>query len=153
MHPLAGMWTANRSKSRRGLNPRFHSATMRVEVSGDTMRITDSGVNTSGQHQEQTQMVVCNGEAHPVPGAPGLVAIGALGPRGLEWVAKRGRAVMSRSTYDVSDDGRTMTATVSGIDAHGRLFHQVLVFDRTERRPMKSNGSHWESGQRVLQPE
>ncbi len=134
MHPLTGLWTANRSTSRPDLNPPFHSATMRVEIAGDIVRVTDQGVNPSGQHEEQLQIVKCNGQLHSVPGAPGLLAIGTLGPRGLESVAKYGDAVMSRRTYDVSDDGRTMTATVSGLDAGGRLFHQVLVFDRRERR-------------------
>jgi hypothetical protein len=134
MHPLAGLWTANRSTARPGLNPPFHSATLRVEISGDTVRLSDQGVNASGQHDEQLQIVKGNGQASPVPGAPGLVAVGTLGPRGLESVATQGGAVMSRHTYDVSDDGRTMTATVSGLDANGRLFHQVTLFDRRERR-------------------
>jgi hypothetical protein len=30
----------------------------------------------------------------------------------------------------VSPDGQTMTATVSGIDAAGKTFDQVIVFDR-----------------------
>lgn len=81
MHPLAGLWTVNMSKSRPGLNPQFHGTLMRVEISGDIVRLTYGGVNTSGQHEEQTQMVACNGQAHPVLGAPGLVTVGALGPR------------------------------------------------------------------------
>ena len=31
---------------------------------------------------------------------------------------------------DVSSDGKTLTATVGGIDAAGARFEQVIVFDR-----------------------
>jgi hypothetical protein len=30
----------------------------------------------------------------------------------------------------LSEDGRTMTATVSGIDANGKAFERMIVFDR-----------------------
>jgi len=39
-------------------------------------------------------------------------------------------AAIGRSSYEVSDDGRTLTATMSGIDASGKAFDQVIVFDR-----------------------
>jgi hypothetical protein len=35
-----------------------------------------------------------------------------------------------RATYLVSYDGSTLTATVEGIDAGGKAFDQVIVFDR-----------------------
>ena len=38
--------------------------------------------------------------------------------------------VLGRGSYDVSEDGQTMTATVNGIDGAGKPFEQVIVFDR-----------------------
>jgi hypothetical protein len=32
--------------------------------------------------------------------------------------------------YEVSADGKTLTATVKGVDASGRDFEQVIIFDR-----------------------
>jgi len=37
---------------------------------------------------------------------------------------------MGRATYALSDDGHTLTATVEDIDAAGKAFDQVIVFDR-----------------------
>ena len=37
---------------------------------------------------------------------------------------------MGSGVYEVSDDGGTLTARLSGIDATGRRFEQAIVFDR-----------------------
>jgi hypothetical protein len=52
------------------------------------------------------------------------------GPRRLEVVTKKGDQAFSRGVYEVSADGTTLTATVSGTDASGADFQQVIVFDR-----------------------
>jgi hypothetical protein len=39
---------------------------------------------------------------------------------------------LGRGTYEVDEEGRTLTATVSGVDASGKPFDQVIVFDRGE---------------------
>ena len=40
--------------------------------------------------------------------------------------------MIGRATYEVSEDGQMLTATVSGVDASGNVFDQVIVFDREE---------------------
>jgi hypothetical protein len=44
--------------------------------------------------------------------------------------ARQGQELTGPATYTVSGDGKTLTATVAGIDAAGRSFDQVIVFDR-----------------------
>jgi hypothetical protein len=53
-----------------------------------------------------------------------------VGSHLLETVAKKDGEAVSRGTYEVSSDGRTLTARVSGKDASGTDFEQVIVFDR-----------------------
>ena len=130
MHPLTGTWIANLSKSQRHLNHQFQRATMRFEVVGEVVSINFDGVNASGQLEGNTLMFNADGHGHPVPEAPGLVAITVLRPRALQSIGKRDDIEIGRSTYEVADDGQTMTATVSGIDGSGRLIEQVIVFDR-----------------------
>lgn len=43
---------------------------------------------------------------------------------------KKDGGVVGRGTYAVSEDGHTLTATVTGTDGAGRAFEQVIVFDR-----------------------
>src|SRR5688572_30175709 len=132
MNPLSGQWIANLEKSRRHENHQFQSAALRFEVSGNTIALTQSGVNMSGKDESSTLTLVADGEEHPVsPQAPGVVVISKwIGPHILETVGKRGDAILGRGTYEVAADGQTLTATVAGIDAQGKAFEQVIVFDR-----------------------
>jgi len=133
MHALAGTWTANLSKSRRDPNHpnhQFHSATMRFEVAGDAVSLTYGGVNAAGKTEEGARTICANGQDHPDSAAPGVTATSTIDARALQVVARKDGAVVGRGTYAVSDDGRTMMATMSGIDASGKQFDQVIVFDR-----------------------
>ena len=68
---------------------------------------------------------------HPVSVAPGVLAVARwVGSHVLESVAKKDGQTVGRGTYEVSADGKTLTATVAGIDASGADFEQVIVFDR-----------------------
>ena len=48
----------------------------------------------------------------------------------LESEAKKDGRGVGKGTYEVSEDGRTLTATVAGTDAAGLPFEQAIVFDR-----------------------
>jgi len=48
----------------------------------------------------------------------------------LQSIAKSDGAQVGEQTYEVSTDGKTLTAKVSGVDASGARFDQVIVFDR-----------------------
>ena len=132
MHPLHGTWIANLSKSTRHANHQFQNATMRFEVGADTVVLSYEGVNASGKHESNTQTIHIDGQERPVPGAPGIVAISTLEPRRLESLARKDGVALGRGTYEVDEGGRTLTATVSGVDASGKPFDQVIVFDRGE---------------------
>ena len=130
MHRLSGPWTANLAKSRRHANHQFHGASMRFEITGDSVLLTFGGVNASGKTEEGTRTICADGQGHPEPAAPGIVTTGTIDERSLEVTATKDGAVVGRGRYEVSEDGAEMTATMSGIDASGREFEQVIVFDR-----------------------
>jgi hypothetical protein len=132
MHPLHGTWIANLSKSTRHANHQFQNATMRFDVGTDTVVLSYEGVNASGKDESSTQTIHTDGQEHPVPGAPGIVVISTLEPRRLESSARKDGVALGRGTYEVDEEGRTLTATVSGVDASGKPFDQVIVFDRGE---------------------
>ena len=132
MHPLHGTWIANIAKSARHANHQFQNATMRLDVSVDVVVLSYEGVNASGKQESSTQTIRADGREHPVEGAPGIVTISTLDARRLESSAKRDGVALGRGTYELADDSRTLTATVAGIDASGKAFDQVIVFDRGE---------------------
>ena len=130
MHLLIGTWIANISKSRRHENHQFASATMHFAIAGDEVRLSYEGVNASGKVEKSEQVLQADGRPHAHPLAPDIVVTNSLGPRGFESTATKNGAMMGHGSYDVSDDGTTMTATVNGVDGSGKAFEQVIVFDR-----------------------
>ena len=130
-NPLAGTWQANISKSQRHPNHLFKSATLRFEVSDDVVSMTYTGVNMSGVEESGTFKIHPDGKEHPIPDAPGLVEVSRwAGPRLLDTVASQSGKVVGHSSYEVSEDGKTLTAKISGTDASGAEFEQVIVCDR-----------------------
>ena len=51
----------------------------------------------------------------------------SLAPRGLQTSATKDGATLGHGSYDVSEDGSTMTATVRGIDGAGKAFEQIIA--------------------------
>jgi hypothetical protein len=132
MNPFLGTWIANIEKSRRHVDHQFQSATLTFEISGDVVSLTHAGVNMAGKSESGTTVLNADGQEHPVsPQAPGVVAVTKwIGTHVLTTQATKEGRLVGSATYAVSDDGKTLTATVAGIDAAGKLFDQVIVFDR-----------------------
>jgi len=129
-HPLTGSWVANIEKSQRDPNHQFSRATMRFEIAGETVTIVYGGINARGREESGRQVLQADGKEHAVAEAPGVFGIAALLPRELRTWGKKDDVVIGRATYAVAPDGRSMTATVSGLAADGKSFDQVIVFDR-----------------------
>jgi len=132
MDLFTGTWRANLAKSQRHSNHMFQNATLRFDVSGDTVSLTHMGVNREGNQESGTTTLHADGKEHTVsPQAPGVVVTTKwVGSHILETAAMKDGKVVGQGRYEVSGDGNTLTATVSGIDASGASFEQVIVFDR-----------------------
>jgi hypothetical protein len=130
MHQLTGTWTANLEKSRRHPNHQFRRVTMRFDVEGDAVSLAFEGVNAAGAAEEGTRQIRADGAAHPEPAAAGVLTISTIDARMLEVIATKDGATVGRACYEVSEDGRSLISTTSGVDGSGRPFDQVIVFDR-----------------------
>jgi len=130
---LDGVWEANLGKSHRHINHQFQRATLTISVDGDTVSLHHAGVNMAGKAESGTTVLRADGcEREVSPQAPGVVAIARwAGPHVLETEARKDGQLVGKGSYAVSDDLKTLTATVGGIDAAGAAFEQVIVFDRT----------------------
>ncbi len=129
--PFSGTWVANIEKSKRDPNHQFQSATMQFVVVGDAVTLTYGGVNAGGQQESSTIVLQADGKEYPVPGQAGFSVVTKwLGPRVLQSIGKRAGAQVGQQSYEVSTDGKTLTARVAGADADGKRFEQVIVFDR-----------------------
>ena len=132
MNLFTGTWKANLAKSQRHPNHMFHSATLRFDVSGDTVTLTHGGVNRDGKQESGTTTLHADGKEHAVsPQAPGVVVVTKwVGAHTLETAAMRDGQLVGQGSYEVSGDGKTLTAKVRGVDESGAAFEQVIVFDR-----------------------
>ena len=129
--PLAGHWKANLEKSQRHENHQFKSASMEFEVADNEVSITFSGINMAGKQEGGTRKVHPDGKEYPIQEASGFVEFAKwITPNKLEIVAQKDGVVSGRSTYEVSSDKKTLTATLKGIDGKGRPFEQIIIFDR-----------------------
>lgn len=62
---------------------------------------------------------------------PGAMEVSRwVSPQKLETVVRQDGKVIGESTFEVSADGKTLTAVLKGIDASGAAFEQVIVCDR-----------------------
>ena len=130
-NPFVGLWKANLSKSKRDPSHQFERATLRFDVDGDSVTLTHGGINASGHEESGVTTLLADGKEHALPEAPAmLVTTRWLDSRVLETVVRKDGEIAARGVYEVSADGKTLTATVSGTDAGGRDFQQVIVFDR-----------------------
>lgn len=132
MNPFTGSWTANLDKSQRHANHQFASATMTFDVTDESVSMAYGGVNAAGKVESSALVFYPDGLEHPVsPQAPGVMMVcNWEGTHRLNTEARKGDAVLGRGSYEVSSDGRILTATMSGVDASGAAFEQVIVFDR-----------------------
>ena len=126
LSPFVGDWTANLSKSKLNPNYRIQGATLQFVVAGDTVTIISSTVNAAGQEQHGTDTFITDGEEHPIPRSPGVVTVVRwISTHILETVAKKDGKIAATGTYEVSADGKTLTARMVTAD-----FEQVVVFER-----------------------
>jgi hypothetical protein len=130
--PFVGTWIADISRSRRHPNHLFRSATLRFELSGEAVVITHSDVDMAGQTESASTTVYPDGKVHPFSAeTPDAVMVAErVSPNLLNAAAMQEGEVIGTGTYEISDGGTTLTATMRGTDAQGEPFEEVIVFDR-----------------------
>ncbi|HZS03266.1 MAG TPA: hypothetical protein VFD58_00195 [Blastocatellia bacterium] len=125
------MTKANLSKSKQYADHQFRSAALHFDVSDEAVLLTFTGVNMAGKRESGTKRLHPDGKEYPLAEAPGVVEVAKwAGSHTLEVVARKDGVVAGRGTYEVSEDGKTLTARIKGADAGGAEFEQVIVFDR-----------------------
>jgi hypothetical protein len=132
--PFVGTWKLNPAKSQFDPNHRPLEATMTFEIQPDGSYLMKAeGTKEGGQKvQEHPQTFFVDGQPRPIPELPGLSAVATRpDPNTLRGEARReDGSIVGSGTYAVSAGGKSLTATVSGVDSQLRTFTQVTVWDR-----------------------
>src|SRR5581483_5308538 len=130
--PFVGIWKMNPAKSELDPNHRAAAATMHWQKEAGGYRMSVEGMNARGQViREAPQRFIPDGNEHSVAGAQGVISIVTRPePNVLHIESKKDGHIVGQASYVVSRDGRSLTATVSGVDAKQRVFQTRMVFDR-----------------------
>jgi hypothetical protein len=134
--PFVGAWKLVPEKSQFDPNHRPSEATMVFEIESDGHYVMKAeGVNGQGQKvSEKPQHFIADGQEHPVPDYPQLIAV-ATRPAANTLHAKVTRpdgSTVGESLMVVSPDGRSLSATNSGVDAQLRTFQQRTSWERIQ---------------------
>jgi hypothetical protein len=128
--PFVGTWHINQSKSRQLPDNPFERATLHFDVVDDIVTITSVAVDASGREERGTNTIRADGREHASAHGYALLARWR-GAHLIEAVVKKDGQQVSRVTYDVSQDGRTLTVSAASAAHDGYpAVDRLTVFDR-----------------------
>ncbi|MFL6468192.1 MAG: hypothetical protein ACJ72Z_09580 [Pyrinomonadaceae bacterium] len=139
-----GTWKANNENSKWDPSYTPEEACLRFEPTEDGYLLVAYGIKDGQPVAERPTPIFADGRrrpivdlnGRPIPGVPpGAVSFGTQpDPRTIESGAEADGEVLGKGTYQVSDDGQTLTVTTEGTGLKGP-FKVVAVFDRVVPDP------------------
>lgn len=128
--PRIGTWKFNVAKSK---GSTYKSGTRTYTQSGDSVTSHVEMVNADGSKQVYEATNKTDGKDYPwsgqAPGGADTVSIRRVG-NVLEAENKKSGKVIFKTTITFSADGKVMTLTNKGVDANGKPFNAVTVYDK-----------------------
>jgi hypothetical protein len=134
--PLIGTWQLNLAKSTYSSGPPPRSGTATFQAEGQGLRGTVEGINAQGNPTKLVVMLFDDGKSYPATGNPAFDAQSNKRVNDSTWWAIRTKAgkVVQTVIIAVSADGKTATATNTGVNSNGgpqdaphRLFPSSLA--------------------------
>jgi hypothetical protein len=129
---VVGTWVLNLRKSDFTPGPPPSSGQQVYERTAAGIRFTSTIVEADGKTTTTEQWSgIEDGRDFPVTGSPDIDALSVrVNGRQAQYIGKREGRVTMGGNRSISSDGKTMTITLSGRNAHGQVLKQSLVFDR-----------------------
>lgn len=122
--PLDGRWTADPTRSKQHPANPWRTATILIEVAGDDVRITDDVVDASGREERHVNTIRADGVEHLADAGNGYSLVARWrDEHTLETLGKKDGEVVGSATYQVSEDGRTLTISAE---------QQLIVLHRSD---------------------
>ena len=128
--PIVGTWKLNLAKSKYA-TPAPKSMTLTVAPAAIGYSMTVEAIGPDGQPQKWSFTSRYDGSESAVEGNPAIDAVVARsdGSSGTVEYKKAGRVLVT-TTSVLSDDGKSLTATVKMLDAQGKELTTLAVYDR-----------------------
>jgi hypothetical protein len=136
-NPFLGTWRLNAAKSKSSPMPLPQSLTVRFEADGERIRRTATGIDGEGkpivQGGPKATSLAWDGNDHSVPGPDGTpmtIAVKRVSDYRNDVTVKRNGKVTATIRSVVSEDGKTMTNTVQGVNEKGEKFRVTEVLEK-----------------------
>ncbi len=132
-YPSAGTWVLNLAKSSYKPGPAPQSETRTYEATADGMhRVTVHQVTATGAALTETGTYKSDGKSYAFTGSPNVDALEVteVNDRLAHTKLMRDGKMIGRLTHTLSNDGKTLTLTVTLRTASGKTEHEVRVYDR-----------------------
>ena len=130
--PAVGTWELNVAKSRYSPGPPMKSQTITITTVGNRTRVVAKGVDGNGKPTATEYTAPYDGTDVPVMFnlVYDALSLKRIDRNNAEVVRKKGGKVVQTARRSVSEDGKTLTITTSGVDDRGRKVDNVAVYDR-----------------------
>jgi hypothetical protein len=98
--------------------------------------VRSEAINTNGTRVVTEYTAAFDGTDYPIKGSPvaNTVSLKRIDARTTERVDKKDGHIVLVYKRVVSDDGKTMTVTVNGVNAQGQQVSNVVVFERLQSK-------------------
>ena len=130
---FTGTWKLNLEKSEYTPGPPPKSLTSRVEVMGDTVNFTFDGYDFTGKATIPDELSIkLDGKDYPIAAdlTRDTVAMKKIDDYTIEETNKKDGKVTTITRTVYSRDGKSRTATTTGMNAQEQRVNNVAVFDR-----------------------
>jgi hypothetical protein len=124
--PFAGSWSADLSQSRLDPKMPIKGADITISVTGNVITHVSSVVMPSGKTIQERETLRADGTETAATDQGVVHVANWVGSHVLALITKKGNQNLALITYQVSTDGRTLTARTSG------LVEQMVIFKRRE---------------------
>lgn len=127
-----GTWKMNPAKSKYSPGPGPESLTIKWEKTEDGIKLTSDGVNAEGKPTHGEYVSKFDGKDVSWTGNPDadMASATKADDNNFTNVWKKGGKATITSKAMVSDDGKTLTITMTGKNAKGATMNNTVVYDR-----------------------
>jgi hypothetical protein len=130
--PLIGTWKLSLDKSKFSPGPPPRSASLTYTQDGKNIRATNPFIDAQGNPVTLVNMLIFDGQPHPSIGSPNYdaTAYTRLDANTIIYTRLKAGKLVGIGTNVMSQDGKTLTISLTGTDASGRASTNVFVYDK-----------------------
>jgi hypothetical protein len=127
-----GTWKLNLQRSQYIPGPAPRSLTLNITQDGQNIRDTLEMIDAQGNVSTRVVTHVYDGQPHPATGFPDFDATVLTQVDTNSLIASRMKAgkLVQVGTFVISQDGKTLMTTITGINVNGQPVKAIAVYDK-----------------------